>query len=126
MIKISRCGFSLLEVLVAAVIFAIAAVGIFGTISAARTPTRDSNARLGAATDMKRVSDKIQSLITAGAWTAGDPLLSPGLHQITSCAAGCLFSATEPAPAAGSTYTITTDAAGGVNININIAYTSNF
>ncbi len=77
---------SIVEMIVTAVIFAIAAIGIFSTISMlrAQSPVSDSGGRLGAAYTGKRILEDLRGRVDAGEWMANlGPLATGTLHTNT-------------------------------------------
>ena len=61
-------GFSMVEVIVAAVIFALAAAGIFSTISALTKPAAESDNEVTAALIAKQTLDKMRGDVRADTW----------------------------------------------------------
>ena len=74
----NRSGFSVVEVIVAAVIFGIAAAGIFATISALREPAEQSDDRVAAAYAGKEILEELRGQIDASTWNTGN--ISLGTH----------------------------------------------
>ena len=73
-------GFSLVEVIVAALIFSIAAAGLFMAISKTREPATVSTKELEAAWCAKFYLDWLSSKVSASTWnTPGTPLF-PGIN----------------------------------------------
>ena len=70
---------SLAEVLVTAVIFTIAAFGIFATISMLRPQSMDSKQRLDAAYIGKSVIEELRASVDASSWDNENSLLAPGV-----------------------------------------------
>jgi len=70
-----RQGFTMVEVVVAAVIFALAAAGIFATISAMQQPAVESEEEIKAAFMAKRVLDEFRNNVDASLWS--DPMWDP-------------------------------------------------
>lgn len=74
-----RCAFaSMAEVLVTAVIFVLAAVGIFATISMLRPHGMESKERLEAAYIGKSVIEELRGYVDARVWDNADSPLAPG------------------------------------------------
>ena len=86
MLKIlKKEGFaSLVEVIVTAVIFSLAAFGVFTTISMLRPHGADSLRKLEAAYVAKGVIDELRAYVDARMWDNEDSLLSTnGYHNTT-------------------------------------------
>jgi prepilin-type N-terminal cleavage/methylation domain-containing protein len=74
-------AFSMVEVVVAAVLFAVASAGIFATISLTNR-TAESGLRVQAATFAKEVLDQLNSAVDASTWKDPNNRLSPGIHNV--------------------------------------------
>ncbi len=72
-------GFTIVEVIVSAVIFTLAVAGIFATISALRSPATESSQEVTAAFVGKRILDDMRTEVSALTWSGGslDPSGSP-------------------------------------------------
>ncbi len=83
MIRIHRkYGFaSMAEVLVTAVIFVLAAVGIFATISMLRPQGMESKERLEAAYVGKSVIEELRGYVDERVWDDETSPLAPGMHN---------------------------------------------
>lgn len=73
-------GFTITEVVVAAVIFTIAMAGIFTSISYLRQPAVESSEEVTAAFIGKKILDDLRSQVSAQTW-ADNSLLSIGDHN---------------------------------------------
>jgi Tfp pilus assembly protein PilV len=88
-------GVTLLEILLASLIFVVSVAGIFATLNAVRTPVKNKTNALSAAVFGKRVLEALRSSVNNGgtypfynACTGGlnpcpDFSLSYGIHQIS-------------------------------------------
>jgi Tfp pilus assembly protein PilV len=72
-------GFTVVEVIVASLIFALTAAGIFATISALNQPVVESSEEVKAAFLGKRILEDLRKEVDATIWTGGplDPANSP-------------------------------------------------
>lgn len=91
-----KTGFSIVEVVVASMVFAIAAVGIFSTIAVIRGPGAMSERKLSAAYYGKRILEELRSRVDSRTWEGG-PFGSTGTLPYTNNLA--------PVVIAGTTYT---------------------
>ena len=87
-------GFTITEVVVAALIFAIATAGVLATASSMRTPAVESSEDVTAAFLAKRILDDLRSQLDAISWnqtggpfdtTVGNP---PGTHALNAIVIG--------------------------------------
>ena len=81
-------GFSLVEVIVASLIFATVVVGIFATTSAMKKPTVDSDKKLMAAFYGKQILEDLRVRVDQRDWdkcTPATPALSGSLTVIGAC-----------------------------------------
>ena len=74
-------GFTVVEIIVASLIFSITAIGIFSTLAAIRKPSAESQRRVTAAYFGKQVLDDLRAQIDAINWQEGsggplDPTIS--------------------------------------------------
>ena len=92
--NLNNKAFSLLEILLASIIFIITVAGIFATLSAVRTPVADRESALTAAVFGKQVLENLRSQVnaassayyyscSAGGSPCPDFALSLGAHQIS-------------------------------------------
>jgi prepilin-type N-terminal cleavage/methylation domain-containing protein len=72
-------GFTVVEVIVASVIFALTAAGIFATVSALNQPATESSEEVTAVFLGKRILEDLRKDVDATTWTGGplDPANSP-------------------------------------------------
>ncbi len=89
-IKNVRDAFTLLEVLLASVIFMISVAGIFATLNAVRAPVANKQSQLSAAVFGKQILERLYSNVNANTWgtpCATNPCtdfdLAPGSHQVS-------------------------------------------
>lgn len=75
-------GFSLLEALVAAVVFVIATTGLFSVFTTQRQSLDRSSRRLQAANFAKEVLEDLRAKVDQSNWDTGD--MQIGNHSITS------------------------------------------
>jgi prepilin-type N-terminal cleavage/methylation domain-containing protein len=71
-------GFTLVEVVVAAIIFAIAAAGMMATVSSLTTPAAESSREVTAAFIGKQILENLRRNVNAENWNTGN--LSTGFH----------------------------------------------
>ena len=77
----SRNAFSMVEVIVAAVLFAVASAGIFATISYTNRSI-ESNTRVRASVFSKKILDQLNREVSAATWNTGG--LSVGNHNVAA------------------------------------------
>jgi len=73
-------GFSMIEVIVAAVIFATAAAGVMATVSITSTPAVNNEARLKGASFGKKVLDTLSKAVKSGMDTSGALTVGPHVY----------------------------------------------
>lgn len=108
-------GFTLIEVIVASIIFIMTAAGLLATISAISRPAAISERELTAATIARGVIERLRKDIDAESWSDSTGNLSIGSHTMT------------PLTVTGKTfarsYAVTTDAStGGRNISVTVTW----
>lgn len=83
MLKVLRkSGFaSIVEVIVTAIIFSLAAFGVLTSISMLQPHSGESSARLEAAYAGKKVIDDLRSHVMASTWDLSNSLLAVGVNQ---------------------------------------------
>ena len=86
--KRSNSGFTIVEVIVSTVIFAIAAVGVFASIAAVHAPAIVSERKVAAAYYARQVADNLRAKVDArnwnpvtSSWIAGTAL-ETGTHSL--------------------------------------------
>ena len=111
-------GFSLVEAIIAAVIFAIATAGIFSTLIVLRKPAAESDERIGAAYFAQQILEDLRAYVSANGWDTGP--LSVGVHSgsgpITLTGSGpygVLYTAQ---------YTVTQDANGARKVQVSVTW----
>ena len=102
-------GFSITEVTVAALIFALTAVGIVSTISSLRTPSATSEKDLQAAYYGQNILDDLRAKVDQNAWLDPANPLAVGTHTLPSSG---IYNVV---------YTVTDDGAGR-NVVLNITW----
>ena len=105
----SSAGFSITEVTVAALIFALTAVGILSTFSSLRTPSATSEKDLKAAYYGQNILDNFRAKIDERTWTNSSSPLAVGTHTLP------------PNGIYTAVYTVTDDGAGR-NVVLNITW----
>jgi Tfp pilus assembly protein PilV len=75
-------GFSMMEALVGAMIFAIGVLGVFATMSAQKVPSAQADKRVMAALTAKQFLEGLRSKVDAGTYDSG--ALSLGTHAPVS------------------------------------------
>lgn len=104
--KIHTYGaFSMVEAMVAAVVFTIAAAGILTAMSRARHPVANSDQRVRAAAYGKQVLDGLRAGLSTDTWNS--VAWTDGAHDASG-------------PEFNAEYIVTTDAAGGKKVDLNI------
>ena len=102
-----RAAFSIVEAMVAAMVFAIAAVGVFSTISSSQKPSVSSDNSLQAAYIGQQILENMHSNVDASTWADS---ASP-LYGTTSGTAHVCPTVTPPLPSGWTcNYTVTEDA----------------
>lgn len=81
-----RDGFTIVEVVVAALIFAITVAGAMGAVSSLRAPAAASKEDITAAFIGKQVLEDLRSAVDAETWASGD--LSNGVHTLANMTVG--------------------------------------
>lgn len=76
----STKGFTVTEVVISALIFSIAAAGMFATVSALRQPAAESADEVAAAFLGKRILDDLRAELDATTWDSGN--FSVGTHPM--------------------------------------------
>lgn len=105
--KIPSAGFSIIEVTIAALIFALTAVGIVSTISSLRTPSATSEKDLQAAYYGQNILDNLRAKVDERAWMSVSNPLAVGTHTLP------------PQGIYNAVYNVTDDGTGrGVVLNI--------
>ncbi|NLE65093.1 MAG: hypothetical protein GX606_04165 [Elusimicrobia bacterium] len=109
-------AFTMIEVIVAAVIVLSTVMVVFATIANTRKPAYDSDMKLKAAVTGRKVLDELRGRVdkemwedAAGAWTEGE-------HQIVDVL-GAL-----PDGITGGTYTVTNDGVKGKEVTVTVTY----
>jgi len=91
--NLNNTGFTLLEILLAAIIFVITVAGLFATLNAVRRPVIDKESALDASNFGKQVLESLRSKVDASTYynpcvavnpdnTCGDFSLSLGNHEV--------------------------------------------
>ena len=106
--KINQNGASLVEVLIAALIFTIAATGLFTTFASQRETTKRSQRQVQAAYYGRQVLEELRSKVDQRNWDSGD--LQEGVHNLA------------PSGPYSATYTVTTTANGGRKVDLTITW----
>lgn len=107
--KRKTAGFSITEVTVAALIFALTAVGIVSTISSLRTPSATSQKDLQAAYYGQDILDDLRAKVDQRTWTNSSSPLAVGTHTLP------------PDGIYNAVYTVTDDG-NGRNVTLNITW----
>jgi prepilin-type N-terminal cleavage/methylation domain-containing protein len=71
----NHTGFSILEVIIATVIFGLVAAGLYASITALRTPVSDTTKKINAALIAKEELEKLRSEVRAENWVSGGALM---------------------------------------------------
>ena len=91
--KIKNTGISLIEVVLAALIFSITSAGLFSTFSAQRIATERSERRLQAVYYARQVLEELRARVDQRNWDSGD--LSIGTHNLSSGAFNAAYNVTQ-------------------------------
>jgi len=67
----AQTGFSMVEVIVASLIFSLAAAGIFATVSSLNQPSQDSDEEVRAVFIGKQVLESLRTAVSANTWDTG-------------------------------------------------------
>ena len=88
-LKKKKNGFTLLEVIIAAIIFTITAAGLLTAISMTRRPAQESTAKVQAMFRLKQLMDSLASQVSANTWNwvssnlaIGNYTYSEGVYNI--------------------------------------------
>ncbi len=108
-------AFTMIEVVVATVIFSLAMAGIFASISNLRQPAVESTQEVTAAFIGKRILEDLRGEVNAETWQAGK--LAPGIHNN-------LPPITQGNQTYTATYTVTddTDGTSARQVTLNISW----
>jgi len=82
-LKINKYGFSIVEVVIAAVIFTIATVGLFSAISMTRPQATSSADDIEGLFRARQKIDELSALVSADQWGNTSSPLSPGTYNAT-------------------------------------------
>ena len=108
-------GFSLVEAMVASVIFSIAVVGVFSSLAAIKNPVKNSDKSLAAAFCGQQVLENLRASVSADTWSQGTSKLKIANGMTVT-----------PLPSACSGFTVTydvTDAGNGARkVQLNVTY----
>jgi len=110
-------GFTLVEIVIAAIIFSLVSIGLYATISALSGPAELSTKETTAAFLGKEALERLRLAVNAEVWDDSSPAtnpLAPGPHATS-------------VPVDGVTYTIQYDvsddaSAGGRFVNLNVTW----
>ena len=105
-------GFSFVEVMMASLVLAIVAVGIYAGVTSIRQPATDSTADLAAAHAAMKVFEQLRMDVDADVWNTGN--LSIGSHTWGTMTAGNTTY--------NVTYQVTADQSSGRNVNMTIQW----
>jgi prepilin-type N-terminal cleavage/methylation domain-containing protein len=111
---VNRRAFSMVEVIVASVIFAAAVAMIFATMARTQLPVMSSDERVKAAFFGKRILDGLSRSVTANALAADD--LDPGEHGP--------FYDNAAFPGYSATYVVTNGVDGVRKVVVNVTWDS--
>jgi len=111
-LKSSSIGaFTMTEVLIAAVLFIVAASGVLGTMVQTRKPAIDSDRNAQAAMYAQKVIETLRASLGADTWSSAS--WSPNTYN---------FPADAQFPGFTATYTISNLADGGKQVVVNVTY----
>lgn len=83
-LKKKKNGFTLLEVIISAIIFTITAAGLLTAISMTRRPAQESTAKVQAIFHLKELMDSLASQVSANTWNLASSNLAVGTYDYTS------------------------------------------
>lgn len=83
LIKHKHSGFTLVEVIVAAMIFSILAAGLYASMSSLRQPAAVTTKKITAALIGQQILEDLRSKVDASNWNSGELSLSPPPHAMT-------------------------------------------
>ena len=112
-LKKKKLGFSLLEVIIAALIFSITAAGLLTAISLTRRPAQNSTAKVQAMFRLKQILDTLSGQVSANTWLDPASNLYPGTYSYPDGPYNITYTISLADPA---------DVNGPRRINANIAY----
>lgn len=112
---LARRAFSMVEVVVASIIFVIAATGVFATMAKMNNPVVQSDSRVKAALFGKKLLDNLSKDVTDLTYDTGN--LSIGTHMVAADPADTEFAAYS------ATYVVTTHASGARQVTLNVQWT---
>ena len=112
--RINQKGISLVEVLVASVIFSVAALGMFSTLSMMRVSSDVSDKKLGAAYFGRQVLEELRAKVDQRSYNDPGSLLSIGNHTYVN---------TNPQSPYTATYTVTLDPTGARKVDLSVSWT---
>ncbi len=110
-------GFSLVEVIVASLIFTITIAGVLSSIAILKPPAEFSEKGVNAAYYAKNILEDLRSKVDARTWN--DPndgtitSLAPGVHSGSAVISNVTYA---------TTYTVTSDANGGRQVDMTVSW----
>ena len=125
--NLNKTAFSLLEILLASIIFIISIGGIFATLNAVRAPVANKESALASAVFGKQVLETLRAQVNAATYYNGcsvgtspcpDFSLSLGAHLVTSLPVGLAWPSTalSSANSSGLSYTVSCASTGSTSI----------
>ncbi len=111
----AQAGFSVVEVIVATLIFGIAATGIFAMTAGLQKPAAETTEDVNAALVGKRVLENLRTAVDRTTWfEPGGPLDTAGTHTLSAV--------TVDGVAYTPAYTVTEEADGGRKVMLDITW----
>ena len=107
-------GFSFVEVMVASMVLAIVAVGIYAGVTSIRQPATDSTAELAASHAAMKIFEQLRMDVDADIWNDSASNLAVGNHTWGTVAVGNFNY--------NVTYQVSSDPSGGRYVNMTIQW----
>jgi prepilin-type N-terminal cleavage/methylation domain-containing protein len=107
-------GFSFVEVMMASLVLAIVATGIYAGVTSIRQPATDSTADLAAAHAAMKAFEQLRMGVDADTWSSPSSNLAVGNHPWGTTTVG--------STTYNMTYQVTSDQSGGRNVSMTIQW----
>lgn len=111
-------GFSLVEVMVAAVIFTIAVAGVFASLASSRKPTVDTDTSLRGALCGQQILEKFRAKVDWRDWSSGSLVVS-GTPYVLSAAA---LAALPACSGYGASYVVSNGGNGARKVKVTVSW----
>lgn len=110
MFNLNKNGLSLIEVILAAVVFSLSVAGFFAAIEAVRKPTQNTDSTRSAADEGKIILEQLRQEVDSNKWTTSTWQDGTTPRTFTG-SNGVQYTAT---------YVVTTDAGGAKKVNVTL------